>query len=108
VGQLEPSNNTIKGIGGSIDGVSKGTIKWKTTGNSGMHHELILPTSLYVPSSTSCLLSRQHWAYEANDNSPKQRGTWCATYENEVHLFWDQEKYCKRIKLDRMSGNVAT
>jgi hypothetical protein len=108
VGQLEPSNNTIKGIGGSIDGVSKGTIKWKTAGNSGMHHELILPTSLYVPSSTSCLLSRQHWAYEANDNSPKQRGTWCATYENEVHLFWDQEKYCKRIKLDRMSGNVAT
>jgi hypothetical protein len=105
--QLEPLNNTIKGIGGSIEGVSRGTIKWKIADDSGMHHALILPNSLYVPSSTPYLLSPQHWASEANDNSPNQRGTWCVTYENEVHLFWDQEKCCKRIKLYRMSGNGA-
>jgi hypothetical protein len=108
VGQLEPLNNSIKGIGGSIEGVSKAIIKWKIADDSGMHLVLILPNSLHVPSSTSCLLLTQHWEYKANDNSSKQRGTWCATYENEVHLFWDQEKYCKRIKLDRMSDNVAT
>jgi hypothetical protein len=105
---LESLNNNIKGIGGSIEGVSKGTIKWKIAHDSGMHHVLILPNSVYVPSSTSCLLLPQHSVFEANDYTPRQRGTWCATYENEVHLLWDQEKYCKRIKLDRMSGNVAT
>ena len=60
VGQLEPLNNSIKGIGGSMEGVSKGTIRWKIADDSGMHHVLILPNSLYVPSSTSCLLSPQH------------------------------------------------
>jgi hypothetical protein len=54
VGKLEPLNNTIKGIGGSIEGVSKGTIKWKIVDDSGMHLILILSNSVYVPSSTSC------------------------------------------------------
>jgi len=53
------------------------------------------------------LLSPQHWAQVANDHTPKNNGTWCATYSDYVRLLWGQEKFQRTIPLDP-STNVAT
>ena len=29
----------------------------------------------------------------AKDNKPNPRGTWCATYDDEIVLWWNQRKY---------------
>jgi hypothetical protein len=57
VGKLEPMNNSIKGIAGSNEGVSKRIIKWKIADDNGIYLEFTLPYFKYLPNSTSCLLS---------------------------------------------------
>ena len=108
VGPLVDVNRKIKGIGGLADGLKMGTIKWKIEDDDGKVHDILLPGSYYVPSAPSRLLSPQHWAQVAKDRKPKPRGTWCATYDDEIVLYWNQRKYKRTIKLDPSGDNVAT
>ena len=37
-----------------------------------------------------------------------RRGTWCATYDNEVVLYWDQQRLKRTIPLDPEDNNIAS
>jgi GAG-pre-integrase domain len=67
----------------------------------------MIANAYHVPEAPVRLLSPQHWAQQAKDNSPTPRGTWCATYESEVVLQWNQRAHTKTIPLDPRQGNVA-
>ena len=108
IGDLKPINTKLKGLGGSLSDIKRGTIKWTIQDDNGLKHDLLLPNSLFVRESPSKLLSPQHWAQVSQDNSPIPRGTWCATYGDKVVLHWGQRKFKKTIKLDKSTGNVAT
>jgi hypothetical protein len=85
-----------------------GTLLWKIEDDQGITHELKIPNSYYVPQANARLLSPQHWAREARDNKPLPRGTWCATYDDQIVLEWGQRKFRRTIKLDKRGSNVAT
>ena len=106
-GPLSKSNQKIKGIGGSIGNVQRGTIKWRIEDDNGKVHTLLLPNSYYVPNSPSRLLSPQHWAQQAKDQKPLPRGTWCATYSDAIVLQWQQRKFTKTIPLQQDGANVC-
>ena len=88
-----------------IDGI--GTIRWRITDDDGIVHEIIIENALFARKSPVKLLSPQHWSQSANDNIPKKRGTWCAQYDDEIVLYWDQEEYKKSVPYDKRQ-NVAT
>lgn len=92
VGNITPlKGHKVKGIGNKmlqVKGV--GTISWKIEDDQGMVHKIHIKGSLYVPDLPICLWSPQHWAKQAADNNPDNRGTWCATYEDSCILYWDQ------------------
>jgi hypothetical protein len=67
-------SDLVRGIGGSINDVKTGTIRWNIEDDQGQGHGIVLPGSLYIPSSPSKLLSPQHWAQVAQDHVPKQMG----------------------------------
>jgi hypothetical protein len=103
-----PLNKKVKGLNSTVDGAMIGTIKWRIEDDDGKPHEIILPQSLYIRSATSRLLSPQHWAQVAKDNSPSPNGTWCATFADRVVLYWNQQTYKRTLLLDPNGTNVAT
>jgi hypothetical protein len=109
ISELRPVLNTrVQGVGGKVGNVMSGTIQWQIEDNQGRVHTLHLPNSLYVPAAPSRLLSPQHWAQTAADNTPVRWGTWCATYDNQVILYWDQRRFQRTIPLDQHNSNVAS
>jgi hypothetical protein len=104
-----PVNRRVKGIGGIIQtGIREGTMKLDIPDDQGVHHTIYLPNSYYVPQSSQRLLSPQHWAQKAKDNKPLPRGTWSATYDDSVVLWWHQRKYQLTLPLNPNGDNVAT
>lgn len=99
---------SIGGIGGRLNQCMTGTIHWTIQDDEGKSYDLILPNSIYAPKSPVRILSAQHWAQEANDNYPKPRGTWCATYADCVQLQWKQRTRTRTLPLERSGTNVAT
>ncbi|CAB9508241.1 unknown protein [Seminavis robusta] len=97
---------SVQGIGGSVTATYKGTVRWAIEDEEGMVHHFLIPDTYYNASTPFRLLSPQHWARAADDNSPNRRGTWCATYEDAVELFWKQSKFKRVIKLSA-SSNIA-
>ena len=97
----------ISGVGGNIKGYPC-TIRWTIEDDDGVRHDIKLPNAIYSKDSPSRILSPQHWAQEAKDNSPNPRGTWCATYEDSIVLHWNQEQYVRTVRLDKKGTNVAT
>ena len=104
---LVPIHKRIKGVGDTLKGIMTGTMKMVIEDDNGVPHEIIAPDSLYVPHCPSRLLSPQHWAQKAKDHHPKRRGTWCATYDDEIVLEWNQRQYRRTIKLDQKGSNTA-
>ena len=47
IGSLIPMRSHIKGIGGNVGKLFKGTIKWKIDDNRGQTHTVLLPNSIY-------------------------------------------------------------
>jgi hypothetical protein len=45
---------------------------------------------MYLMLQPSRLLSPQHWAQKAKDNRLQRHGMWCAMYDDELILEWDQ------------------
>ena len=74
----------------------------------GVTHQIQLPGSYYVPGASSCILSPQHWSQVTEHNKLNPRGTWCATYDGEIVLWWNQRKYKQSCPLDLNETNVAT
>ena len=96
----------INGIGGDIDG-TKCTLSWKIEDDDGEIKTIVLPDSIYAPKSPSKILSPQHWAQVAKDNKPEPKGTWCATYDDAIILYWDQRKFKRTVPLDPGSTNTG-
>ena len=48
-------------------------------------------------------MSPQQWSKEQKD---VKRGTWCATYEDEVQMFWENNQFLRTISLDSTT-NIA-
>jgi hypothetical protein len=110
-GPVTPVRGRVKGITGYTNniGMMRGTIAWKIEDDEGQIHLIRLPGSYYVPDSTSRILSPQHWSQQAHDNRPQPHGTWCATYDDEIILYWNQRKYTRRtIRLNPDQSNTAT
>ena len=97
----------IRGIGGAVKGYGC-TIKWTIEDDEGKVHDVVLPNSVFVRDSTTRILSPQHWAQESRDNFPLRRGTWCATYCDQIVLYWKQQRFKRTIPLHRQGANVAT
>jgi Reverse transcriptase (RNA-dependent DNA polymerase)/GAG-pre-integrase domain len=107
---LKPVYNTsVTGYSGSKTPIThKGTIRWFVADDNGQTQELVIPESFYVPTSSTRLLSPQHFAQQAKDHYPISRGTWCATYDDSICLQWKQRTCSITTKLDKESANVAT
>jgi len=102
-----PVRRRIKALKGYIGDIRKGTIQWQIEDDDGVKHTITIPNSYYVPDASSRLLSPQHWSQTAKDNKPKPRGTWCATYDDEIELWWQQRKFKRTLKLDPDDTNVG-
>jgi hypothetical protein len=78
-------NTAVKGFGGTNTSIThQRTIQWNIADNEGVSHKITIPNSFYVPTSDVRLLSPQHWAQRAKDHYPRRRGTWCATFDDEI------------------------
>ena len=80
----------VIGLGIAIKGI--GTFKFRLEDDDGQVHTIRVPNSLYVPCLKRVLLAPHHWAQEVQDNAPTPRGTWMATYNNCIILYWNQRK----------------
>ncbi|CAB9513066.1 Retrotransposon protein [Seminavis robusta] len=99
-------NVSVQGVGGSVRATYKGTVKWTIEDEDGRTHHFVIPDTYFNPTTPYRLLSPQHWAKVSDDNYPAKRGTWCATYEDAVELFWAQGKF-KRVITLSPSSNIA-
>jgi hypothetical protein len=101
-------NRRVQGINGYTNSLVRiGTIRWEIEDDEGRVHDLIIPESIYLPEATSRLLSPQHWAQSTNDNKPNLNGTWCATYQDKIILYWKQGQHRRTVNLDAQGNNVA-
>ncbi|CAB9501303.1 unknown protein [Seminavis robusta] len=66
---------SVQGIGGSVMATYKGTVRWSIEDEQGKVHHFTIPNTYYNASTPYRLLSPQHWAAVADDNTPKRRGT---------------------------------
>ena len=112
VGELMKTSRAIKGYAGTqVFEVFIGTIRWNIMDDEGMSHEILIPHSFYVPSSSSRLISPQHWAqqaYEAEDDPDTKDpdGTRCGTFHDRAILIWGDGRYQKTVQVD--GQNVFT
>ena len=98
----------MDGIGSGIAIKEIGTFKFKLEDNNGQVHTIQAPHSLYVPSLKRVLLDPHNWAQEAQDNLLTPRGTWIATYDNCIILYWNQGKYKRTILLSTNTNTPLT
>ena len=84
----------------------KGTVSWSVANDNGEVHEELIPNTHYNEGSPYCLYSPQHIAQIAKDNYPVNHGTYAATHDDSVELFWNQRTEKRTIPLDPAS-NIA-
>jgi hypothetical protein len=83
-----PLDMSIKGFGDTSTPIMHiGTIVWRILDDKDIQRTIRIPNSFHVPTAKVRLLSPQHWAQESDDNVPKTRGTWCATYNDGVVIY---------------------
>lgn len=105
VGPVTPMRGKVKGIGKTeITGVGTLQVSWED--DMGRSHTHLIKNSLLVPALKEIVVSPQHWAQSAQDNQPNPRGTWCATYEDCIEVFWDQRQFKRTIFLQKEGSNV--
>ena len=89
---IEPprtSRTRIIGVTGVSSATKVGTVRWRTEDDDGLAHSILLPNTYYAREAPYKLLSPQHWSQVADDNTPEQYGTWCATYADSIVQDWD-------------------
>jgi hypothetical protein len=102
-----PADVKIYGTNGTSSGTLMGTVEWPIEDDTGRVHKIRIPCTIYSEGNRSKLLSPQHWSQEANDRSPVRNGTWCATLDDRIILFWDQQQYKKTAYLLPNRTNVG-
>jgi hypothetical protein len=108
IGRPKWTNARIKGISGTkVPATYISMVKWTFEDDYGRCHDLILPGTYFSSEVPGWILSLQHWAQTANNNSPRARGTYLATYNDCIELYWNQKKFKKTVPYDP-SSNVAT
>jgi hypothetical protein len=68
---------------------------------------IILPNTLYAPHTKCRLLSPQHSGQEVQDMYHIWYGTWCATLDDKLILFWNQTRSRYSIPLEPKKTNVG-
>ena len=87
-----------RGDGQAIAGI--GTLVFTIQDDTGQWHVIKLPNSLFIPSAEGVLVSPQHWAQVARDNSPINNGTCYIGGDRSVVLYWRQRTFKRTITLD--------
>ena len=104
---LTPIPNTfVKGVGGYINVMGSGTLRWRIEDDDGKVHTILVKDSLYVSNIPKCLLSSQHWAKQANNNFPKPKGTWCTTYDDSCVMEWMQRRYMVKKQVHMVTNEM--
>ena len=106
--RLIDGDHQVDGIGSGIAIKGIGTFKFRLEDDEGQVHTIRVPNSLYVPSLKRVLLAPHHWAQEAHDNVPTPRGTWMATYDDCIILYWNQGTYKRTIPLSKNTNTPLT
>ena len=94
-------------VGGISKGLAiegKGTLVININDDNGKPHKIRIPNSLYLPGLRMCLLSPQHWAQEAGDNSPLPNGTRMENNAHNCKLLWGQGLFSKTIPFDDVTN----
>jgi hypothetical protein len=104
----KPTNVRIRGIGDAkVAATFVGTVKWGFEDDTGQTHFFELPNTYYSSAVPGRILSLQHWAQVANDNNPMTRGTYSATFDDCIEMYWKQRQFKKTVSYDPAT-NVAT
>ncbi len=93
----------VTGISGGLEIVGEGTFVFNIQSDDGIVDTIKIPRSLYVPGIKLPLLSPQHWAETAGDNSPVKFGTKIEVDEEGCILLWKQQTRRKRITHDPLT-----
>lgn len=103
-----PPGLSIQSYGGTkVPVTHKGTIRCRVEDDSYITRELLLPRSLYVPSTETRLLSPQHLAQVVDSpNVGTSNRTKTTMFSNHILLQWTKNKHKKTISLD--SNNIGT
>jgi GAG-pre-integrase domain len=103
------TDKAVQSFNGQVTPVRHmGTIRWMIDDDQGVAREIIIPNLYHIPTAPHRMLSPQHWAQQADDNTPEPRGTWCAAYPGEIVLQWCQRQHTRTVKLDPRKGNTGT
>ena len=94
------TNAIVGGIQGGLAIRGEGTFIFNIEDDEGKTHTIRIPNSLYVPELPMSLLSPQHWAQEANDNTPIQHGTRMENFADGCKLIWNQLDFAKTIPFE--------
>lgn len=105
VGGMVKAKARVKGIGGNMHSVYKGTVQWAIETDSGERVTLRIPNSYYVPGLPIRLLSPQHLAQEMARLETKKYGTSCITLVDALILTWFDHQYTRTVPLNE--SNVA-
>ena len=93
----------VTGIAGGLEIATEGTFVFRIQSDDGMLDTIRIPGSFYVPGLKLLLLSLQHWAETARDNSPVKYGTKIESDEDGCTLLWKQQTRQKRINHDPLT-----
>jgi hypothetical protein len=107
VGNSKPINIQIIGANATSNATLIGTVKWCIEDDDGVKHDISIPNTVYSAGTSNKLLSPQHWAQEVKDKHPNKNGTCCATLEDRVILFWNQQQYKRTAYLVPETSNVG-
>jgi hypothetical protein len=107
VGNSKPINIQIIGANATSNATLIGTVKWCIEDDDGVKHDILIPNTVYSAGTSNKLLSPHHWAQEVKDKHPNENGTWCATLDDRVVLFWNQQQYKRTAYLVPETSNVG-
>ena len=84
--------------------VGKVTARWMFEDEAGRKYTIKNKNMLHIPSLSMIMACNQNWSQKENDNYPKIRGIWCATYKDECVLEWNQSKCKQTIPWDKRTN----
>jgi hypothetical protein len=78
----------MEGKKGGIETQGTGTFKFHIKDDDRGVHLIKIPNGKYVPELNICLLSPHHWAQEAQDKYPLQKGANIEEDDEALMLIW--------------------
>ena len=102
-------NASVKEVRGAINLTHNGPVKWSFKDDQGRSHTFRIKDSFYALNAPYWLffLSPQHLSQSATNNSVDKKGTWSATYNDKVKLYWADNTYHCTAALDTSTNMAA-